>query len=716
MSEEARGITLNAREKYKCEIVVAVAGQPNVGKSTLFNTITGEISHVGNWPGVTVSTKIGTKDFRGHKICFVDLPGTYGISATSLEEIIAREYIVSGEPDVILILVDSTAPERTLYLPIQILELTRGNVIIALTKADLAHSYGIHINVEKLQDMLGVPIISISAIKGQGIRELLNKIIEMAKKKEIIQPLKIQYGGLEPFISEVESLIKKCKSIKNYNSRWIAVRLIEGDARLEDILKRECGDEILTKIKEIRESIKSTTGLDPSEIIAIKRFEFVDNVTKKTIVRVKRERTSRLEAFAEYLQKPVIGPILSLMLLFGIFMIIFSLNTGFPLNIVFRELGYSEIADLIEEYSISSMMEMLFGYLADLVRNSLSGVFPDWFVSLLADGIIAGVGAILTFFPLILMVFLFSSMLEDSGFAPRIAAGFHNLFAKFGFSGRAIYPMLVSIGCNVPGVMVSRAAIEDEERLEIIISTPFIPCQARLIVIIAFITAFFSSPFIQAAIMISLYLLGILLFLVSGLMIRLFIFRKKEPPEFLLELPPIHPPNAKVVWWNSWENSKHFLKKAGSVIFLLSIVSWFLLNFGPSGMVSDISESYGAYLGRILAVFFEPFGIPEENAWKIGFAVFFGFIAKEGLIEAIVMLQGGNLDISEALVALGISPLQAYVLLVFFTLYVPCLATVAAMYQESRSVKLVILGVIYMILIAYFLSLLLYLFGVLIFH
>ena len=322
MSEEARGITLNARERYKCEIVVAVAGQPNVGKSTLFNTITGEISHVGNWPGVTVSTKIGTKDFRGYKVCFVDLPGTYGISATSLEEIIAREYIVSGEPDVILILVDSTAPERTLYLPIQILELTRGNVIIALTKADLAHSYGIHINVEKLQDMLGVPIISISAIKGQGIRELLNKIIEMAKKKEIIQPLKIQYGGLEPFISEVESLIKKCKSIKNYNSRWIAVRLIEGDARLEDILKRECGDEILAKIKEIRESIKSTTGLDPSEIIAIKRFEFVDNVTKKTIVRVERKRVSRLETFAEYLQKPVIGPILSLMLLFGIFMII----------------------------------------------------------------------------------------------------------------------------------------------------------------------------------------------------------------------------------------------------------------------------------------------------------------------------------------------------------------------------------------------------------
>lgn len=700
---------LPIRERLNCDIVVAVAGQPNVGKSTLFNVITGELARVANWPGVTVERKEGVKEFKGKKICFVDLPGIYGISASSLEEIIAREYIISGEPDLILVLVDSTTPERTLYLPIQILELTP-KVIIALTKIDQAHSLGIHIHIDKLEAKLGVPVVATSAIKGIGIRELLEKIVKYSTHKRYRRsPLKINYGGLEPFIAEIMNIIRKCKTFKNYPLRWVAIRLLEGDPRIEELIEKSGELIILREVQKIRESVKRSIGKDPLELIISSRFNFVDSISSEVIVRLEHEvKRKVVEKFEELLSKPFIGSALGLTVLTLTFIIVFTINLGFPLNIILNSLGMEEIAMFIEEVNISGLISEFFDIIANLTRNLLKDISPHWLVSLIADGVIPGVGAVFSFFPLILLVFLFLAMLEDSGIAPRLAVSFHNIFNKFGFSGKVIYPIIVSLGCNVPGVMTNRTAVEEEERYEIILSTPFIPCQARLIIVLAFITAFFVTPVTQSLVIVSVYLVGLLVFLISGALIRRLLFRKKEMPELIIEVPPIHKPNLKVVWWITWDYSKHFLKKAGVVIFTLSIVTWFLLSYGPNGLVNDVAESYGAYIGRMISPLLTPYELNYETSWKIGYALINGFIAKEGLVESVVLLFGGDLSVKEALNALGLTVTQAYAILIFMMLYVPCLATVAVIYQESKSIKLTILSVLYMVTVAYIISILIY--------
>ncbi len=698
----------DVRNKYRCSIVVAVAGNPNVGKSTLFNVLTSEIAHVANWPGVTVERKEGVKSFGDKKICFVDLPGTYGITSSSIEEIIAREYIISGEPDVILVLVDSTAPERTLYLPIQILELTP-KVVIALTKVDLMHSLGIHIHIDKLESKLGVPVIPVSAIKGIGIKELLQALVEVAEgKKGRKEPLRINYGGLEPFINEVMRIINDSKALKQYPIRWAAIRLLEGDERLEFLLEKHGEVDKLKKIRELREAIEKSIGKSPEELAIAARFNFVDSISKEVIIRV--EKTTFMQTLEKIFQHSILGPAVSLILLFMAFLLAFAINTGFPLNIIFSVLGLEELASIIESYSLSSLLGEVFTYLSNIIYDVLTPNIPPWLTSLICDGIIPGVGAILSFLPLIAMIMFFLALLEDSGIAPRLAVSFNNLFTKFGLTGRALYPLIIGLGCNVPAVMASRTAIEDKERVQIAFSAPFIQCQARLVVILAFISAFFKSVLERTIVIISIYTAGVLIYLVTSLIIRRLLFKTKESPEFIIELPPIHKPNAKVVWWITWDYTKHFLKKAGLIIFTLSIVIWFMLNYGPSGQVDDITSSYAFMMGKAIAPLLAPFNLPDQTAWKIGFTLFQGFIAKEAIVEGVVLLSGEGVDVLEALRSLNLNPIQAYSLLLFMALYVPCLATVAVMYAELRNVKLTILSVIYMVTIAYVISLSTYIF------
>ncbi|HIQ03039.1 MAG TPA: ferrous iron transport protein B [Desulfurococcales archaeon] len=704
----------------KKEIIVAVAGNPNVGKSTLFNVLTGKTVHVANWPGVTVELKQGVKKYRGKVIKFVDLPGAYGISASTMEELIAREFIVHGEPDVVLVLADSTAPERTLYLPIQILELTP-KVVVALTKSDLTHKHGVHIYVDKLESILKVPVIPVSAIKGYGIRELLNAIIDVASgKKGRSNTLVVDYNGLEPFIKEVESYITKSKALSKYPSRWAAVRLLEGDSRLEELMEKAGEKDILDEVRKIRDSIKRSTGKDPSEIAITSRFNYVDSIVKETVVRAAGEQVSVSEllkllgkAVVDQLERifqhTVLGPIASLLLLFLMFLIIFTVNTGFPVNVLFDLLGFTELAEFVEAYSLAGLVELTFEIISSSISMLLEAqnVAP-WIISLITDGIIAGIGAVLTFLPLIMFVSFFLAVLEDSGIAPRIAVAFNNIFVKFGLTGRAIYPYLISIGCNTPGILASRTSIEEEERMSIIGSASFVPCQARLVVILAFVTTYFKIPLYQAAAVISIYLMAFLVTLTTALFIRRVIFRKKEKPELILELPPIHKPSLKVVWWLTWSYSKHFLKKAGTIIFLVSVLTWFMINYGPTGPVDDISQSYGAIFGRLLSPFLTPFHINPETSWKVAYALINGFIAKECLVETIVLLEGGDIDVDEALLALGLTRVQTYSLLVFMTLYVPCLATLAVIYMESRSVKFTLGITVYIITVAYLISLIVY--------
>jgi ferrous iron transport protein B len=692
-----------------CDVLIALAGNPNVGKSTLFNVLTGETAHVGNWPGVTVELKEGLRIYNGKRLCFVDLPGTYGISATSLEEVITREFIISERPDIVAVLVDSTAPERTIYLALQILELTP-NVVIVFTKVDEAHSSGVHIHFDKLEQDLGVPVVPVSALKGEGVRELLETLADFKRRAKRSEPLKIDYNGLEYFIGEIERIISKSKALSSYPRRWAAVRLLEGDDRLEDVLAKSGERDILKEVERVRQAAINSVSKDLAGMMMKLRFEYADSLLKKTVVRSEVRRPTDHDIF----QRPIIGPLLSLTLLFLVFLTIFAINTGFPLNVIADLLGRSDIAEAVENYSISGLLDTAFTVLADMVSSNLSTVAPHWLVSLLADGIISGLGAVLSFFPLIFMVFLFLAALEDSGLAPRMATSFHSLFAKFGLSGRAIYPYLISLGCNVPGVMASRASLDDAERYEVILSAPFIPCQARLVVALAFATAITTSPILQAGIIVMVYGVGIFAALLTALLVRRVYFKTKEPPELILELPPLHKPKAKVVWWLTWDNTKHFLRKAGLIIFSLSIVVWALLYTGPQGYLPDtygsdfFQYSYAAIIGKAIAPALTPFGFTFDQGWRVGFALFNGFIAKEVVLSSIQMLYGQEVDPVAAIRHLGLTPTQMLALLVFIMLYVPCMATVAVMYQESKKVSLTLASIAYMIGVAYVTSLLIY--------
>jgi ferrous iron transport protein B len=710
-------MVLLAREKAKarmlekgkdCDLVIALAGNPNVGKSTLFNVLTGKTAHVANWPGVTVELETAIKKYRGERICFVDLPGTYGISASSQEEIIAREFIVSGIPDAILVIADATAPERTLYLAIQILELTP-KVVVALNKIDLAHSMGIHINVEKLEKRLGVPVIAVSALQRLGIDELMKALIDVAKgKRGRKEPLKVDYGVLEPYISELEEYIAKENPLPEYEPRWLAVRLLEGDPRLEEMIEKKGRRDIIDKARELREHFRRSSGMDAAEVAVNARFNFAENLLKDAIIRVERPKSPTVQKLEELFERPIVGPLLGLTILFVAFFIVFAINTGFPLNVILDWLGYHHAAELVENYSLSGLLSAAFDWLSSVTSTALTGRAPDWLVSLLADGVIPGVGSVLSFLPLIMLVSVTIALMEDSGIAPRIAAAIHGFFAKFGLSGKALFPMIISFGCNVPGVMASRAAIEEEERLETVFAVPFIPCQARLVVLLAFVLAFIKAAYMQALAVLAVYGIGILIYLLTALIVRRVYFKKKEPPELIIELPPIHKPSGRVVWWITWDYSKHFLIKAGVVIFALSILTWGLLSYGPHGQVTNVSESYAAILGKYFAPVIEKlWHMSYDAAWRTAFALFNGFIAKEALVETIALMQGTE-DPAKALRSIGWTLPQAMAVLVFMMLYVPCLATVAVMYQETRSWKLVLAAIAYMFAVATIVSLITY--------
>jgi len=692
-----------------CDMRVALVGNPNVGKSTLFNVLTGETVHVGNWPGVTVELKEGLKVYEGRRICFIDLPGTYGISATSLEEVVTREFIVTQRPELVAVLVDATAPERTIYIALQVLELTP-NVIILFTKADEAHSRGVHIHYDKLEEYLGVPVVPVSALHGEGLRELLETIVNFKRRVRRRDPLKIDYDGLEYFIQDIIRVISGSKALRSYPPRWVAIRLLEGDDRLEEIIVKAGEKIILKEISRIKQAAMSSLGKDLTGLMMRIRFEYADSLLRKVVVRSEIKSKEGIDIF----QRPFIGPLISILILFAAFFTVFAINTGFPLNIIAKFAGRPDLAAVIEEYSISGLLEAGFTLLSDWFSALMSPVAPHWIVSLVSDGIISGLGAVLSFFPLILMVSLFLAALEDSGIAPRMATSFHEFFSKFGLSGRAIYPYLISMGCNVPGVMASRTSLDESERYEVIMSAPFIPCQARLVVALAFASAISAAPLIQASVVLIVYLIGFSVALITSALVRRIYFKERGGPELVIELPPLHSPKAKVVWWITWDNTKHFLHKAGVIIFSLSIVVWGLLYLGPQGYLPDIygsnffQYSYAAILGQAVAPFLAPLGLSFQQGWKVGFALINGFVAKEVVLSSIQMLYGGAVDPEAAIRALGLNTAQLLAILVYIMLYVPCMATLAVMYQESKSVKLTLGGLTYMLVIAYVLSLITY--------
>ncbi|AFK51252.1 small GTP-binding protein [Thermogladius calderae 1633] len=655
---------------------------------------------VANWPGVTVEKHEGSLEHRGYRIKLVDLPGVYGLSALTLEERISRSYILGGEADVIIALVDTTIPERTLYLPIQILEAYK-NVVIAYTKYDMAHEMGIHINFDTLEKRLGVPVVPVSAATGYGIEYLLDKVIEVAEKGGRRDYLRIDYGELEPFIESVERELKKCEGLREYPSRWLAIRLLEGDEELAEMLSSKCGSEVYRAFEEARDEARKVVGKDVSMFASAKRFSFIMSLTREAVVRARTPERKARSIFYH----PAIGTALSLTLLLSIFMLVFIVNTGFPLNVVLSLLGQENLAAVVEEYSLSGMLGKGLGWLMDIARSSIANPLLASFV---ADGVIGGVASILTFLPLIFVVMFVLSVVEDAGLLPRMAVGVSALTTKIGLSGNALFPITVSLGCNVPGIMGARASLTAGERIRQILTLPLIPCQARLVVLLALATALKTLG--GWVMVFTGYVAAFSAFIVLNYALYR-LSRKREPiPEMLLEIPAYHKPLGKVVWWMTWNNVKHFLEKAGTIIFVSSVAVWAMSSFTPALTYTDNpSNSIAAEVSRLLIPAVYPFHVAGENAWMVVFGLLMGFVAKEVFVTSILTITGTP-SMAEAVSVMGLTDAQLIAIGVFTTLYVPCLATLSTIYSETRSVKLTALAVLLLMGTAYLVSALLYYF------
>ncbi|AFH42788.1 Ferrous iron transport protein [Fervidicoccus fontis Kam940] len=691
----------NAKEensKEFCNFKILVAGSPNVGKSTFFNTVTGESVSVANWPGTTVEKKEGRVRYNGNVLCFSDLPGTYNLSSFSPEESITLENILNGKWDAILILVDSLDLIKSLYFAAQVLELY-SNAILAFTKSDITHSKGIHIRYDGIQRELGVPLIPISSLTKSGIDELLKEILSINKSKKE-GSLNINYLSLEPFIKELENALIPFKSKLKWRLRWIAIKLLEQDELVEKYVLNALGsDEIKKKAEELIKKYIENYNRTPREVVISRRYDFVEKIVKENVAQKAVEKKPSMIERIFFV--PVLGFLFSILIYFTIFAIAFTINIGFPLNVIFKYVGLEKVGELLENYSLSGIISEGFNRLSATLFPFLSLYVPNWIASLICDGIIPGVGAVLSFLPLIMTTYALLGVLEDSGLGIRIALSFDRFFKIFGLTGRSLFPLTLSLGCNVPGVLSTRSLEDKNERLSLIYSVPFVPCQARLVIIMAFVSVFFTSPILGASVMVSIYAISILIALLSALLIRRFILKSKEPSEMIAEVPPIHKPIVKVIWWHVWDNSKHFLKKAGTIIFALSIVVWFLLNFSPSGNYApSIEDSIASYIGSFLSPIGKMYGMNDVTAWKTAFLFETGIVAKEGFLETSVLLSGGNVSVNEAISALGYSAPQAYAVLLAATLYVPCIATLSVLYSETKSIKGVVAVTGYMINVA----------------
>lgn len=684
-----------------CDIVAAVVGQPNVGKSTLFNVLTGKMERVGNFPGTTVAMNIGIKKHKNKNICFVDLPGMYSLKAISIDEKIARDFVLSGKWDVILVLIDLTSGVESFYLALQILQLTN-KVVIALTKWDEIQKRRINIDLDNLKKILNTPIIPVSALKKIGIEELLNSLISVAENKnKLVEGFYINYGVLEDFLNNLSKEISSIVKNNKINPRGIAILVTMKSSNLVEILG-------LSNVIESINRIENVIKIDVEEYIASKLHNFIKTNLSNYVIFKSGNRFDKEVFVYNLFRSPFLGFGIVFATLFSSVFIAFSVNTGFPLTLIFESIGLNDIAKLLEEYSLSGLISYAVDNIKIFAYEALVSFNPI-LANLIAYGVIEGVGFVLSFIPLILITLMIISIVEDSGLGPLMAISIHRIFARFGLSGRAVYPLMISLGCNVPGVIASRTVLDNFERFQIIASSSFIPCQARLIVMIVMIGYLFpGNPVLQALIVVSIYFGGIVLYLFTSILFRRKIFRVSKSPEFLLELPELRRPSFKVIWWNSWVLTKHFIVRAGTILVILVSIVWILTNFNFSGYVEKPTQSFAFYIGRTIGTIISPiYDLNEENNWVIGFSLVTGFIAKENLLASLIVLTNSE-EINSALQSLNLSISQGLAILVFFMYYVPCVATVATIYSETRSMKFTLLVVTYIIALSLLLSFTIY--------
>ena len=639
-------------------MIFALVGNQNCGKTTLFNALTGSNQHVGNFPGVTGEQKMGEiKDGKSGSV--VDLPGIYSLRPYTQEEIVTRDFILNEKPDGIINIIDATNIERNLYLTLQLLEL-RVPMVLALNMMDEVHANGGTIDVRELSRCLGIPVVPISAAKGEGVSELLDQAVHTARGKTLpkVYDFCAPDSPVHRCIHAVVHMIQDHADKAGIPARFATTKLIEGD---EGILRQLQLDQ---NEKELLEhcivQMENERGLDRNAALADMRYSFIESVVEICVVKCHESKEHRRSV---RMDKILTGKYTALPVFFGVMFLIFYLT--------FNLIGQN----------LSDFLSLGIDKLTMLVDKGLTayGINPVVH-SLIVDGIFAGVGSVLSFLPIIVTLFFFLSILEDTGYMARVAFVMDRLLRKIGLSGRSFVPMLIGFGCTVPAIMATRTVSSDRDRKMTILLTPYMSCSAKIPIYAVFSAAFF--PKYAAVVMIGLYVTGILLGILLALVLKNTAFRG-QPVPFVMELPNYRMPSARSVGLLLWEKARDFLERAFTVIFLATIIIWFLQTFDAKlNVVTDSADSLLAMVGQFISGIFKPLGFDD---WRVATALISGFTAKEAVVSTLGVLLGTNVAALGSVLGSLFTPLSALSFLVFTLLYTPCVAAVAAIRRELRS-------------------------------
>ena len=677
-------------------VTIALAGNPNCGKTTMFNALTGANQYVGNWPGVTVEKKEG-KLKNQKDVTVTDLPGIYSLSPYTLEEVVSRDYLLKEKPDVIIDLVDATNIERNLYLATQLLEIGIP-VVIALNMEDLLKKNNIHINVKGLSSALGCPIVETSALKGTGLKEVVDEAIKCANQHRVPSKQMEFPKAVEKAVNEIEGFVPA--NIAEENKRWYAVKLLERDSKVKEGLNLPASAQ--SRIEEIASGLEKAEDDDTESIVTDGRYQYIQKVVSANV-----KRSGNKMTVSDKIDRIVTNRVLGLPIFILTMFIVYYVSV-------------TTVGTMVTDWTNDSFVGTIQGVVAD----GLSGVgVADWLVSLVSDGIIGGLGAVLGFVPQMAILFLFLSILEDCGYMVRIAFVMDRVFRHFGLSGKSFIPLLISSGCGIPGIMASKTIEADNDRRLTIMTATFIPCGAKLPVIAlmgGIMTAYVTGDYVAAGFITPLmYFIGVVAVLVSAIILKKTKPFSGKPAPFVMELPQYHIPSAKTVLLHVWERLKGFIIKAGTILFLATVIMWILSSIGNTGsgigFVEDSNDSIMAILGGILAPIFAPLGFGK---WQPVAASISGFSAKESIVSTMGVLANVAGDDAEDTMIVGAAikawfptAVAAFSFLLFNLLDSPCLAAISTMAHEMQSRKWFWFAILFQNIFAYVVTLCVYQIG-----
>ncbi len=677
-------------------VTIALAGNPNCGKTTMFNALTGANQYVGNWPGVTVEKKEG-KLKNQKDVTVTDLPGIYSLSPYTLEEVVSRDYLLKEKPDVIIDLVDATNIERNLYLATQLLEIGIP-VVIALNMVDLLKKNNIHINVKGLSSALGCPIVETSALKGTGLKEVVDEAIKCANQHRVPSKQMEFPKAVEKAVNEIEGFVPA--NIAEENKRWYAVKLLERDSKVKEGLNLPASAQ--SRIEEIASGLEKAEDDDTESIVTDGRYQYIQKVVSANV-----KRSGNKMTVSDKIDRIVTNRVLGLPIFILTMFIVYYVSV-------------TTVGTMVTDWTNDSFVGTIQSVVSDGLGNA--GV-ADWLVSLVSDGIIGGLGAVLGFVPQMAILFLFLSILEDCGYMVRIAFVMDRVFRHFGLSGKSFIPLLISSGCGIPGIMASKTIEADNDRRLTIMTATFIPCGAKLPVIAlmgGIMTAYATGDYVAAGFITPLmYFIGVVAVLVSAIILKKTKPFSGKPAPFVMELPQYHIPSAKTVLLHVWERLKGFIIKAGTILFLATVIMWILSSIGTTGsgigFVEDSNDSIMAILGGILAPIFAPLGFGK---WQPVAASISGFSAKESIVSTMGVLANVAGDDAEDTMIVGAAikawfptAVAAFSFLLFNLLDSPCLAAISTMAHEMQSRKWFWFAILFQNIFAYVVTLCVYQIG-----